>query len=203
MKKVLLILSLLIIFIPKVHADEKAVVNVFYKESCIHCKDLHSYLDELSEDVSYKDMFKVNYMEVSDKKNGELFEKVRSYFNVSSSGVPFYVIGEAYNVGFPNPKSEDEYMKKQFEARSKEIKDMIKSAYANDETNIVEEIKKGNLTVKTTRATTIASESKKENNEDIQAKVLDKKKDVMDYTAIAAVLLLITSSLLILKKKRG
>jgi len=204
MKKILLILSLLVLFIPKVYADEKAVLNVFYRESCPHCKDLHSYLDELSKDITYKDMFTVNYIEVTDKNNADLFKKVLTYYGKTSGGVPFYVVGNSYNVGFPNPNSEDDYMKKQFEARSKELKDMIKNAYYNNEANLVEEIKLGNIDVKTTKTTKNVSETttiKVEKNSDEKIKTLSKKNIVRDYSVVAAICLLLSSSLILLKRK--
>lgn len=204
MKKVLLLISLLVLFVPSVHAKEKAVINVFYRESCSHCMDLHSYLDVLSEDNSYKDMFTINYMEVSDKENNEIFKKVLEYFHVSSTGVPFYVIGEAYNMGFPNPKSEDANVKKQFEARSKEIKDMITSAYVNDEKDIVKGLKEGTIEVKTTkRTTTTTSVITNDNNKEKKLSVLNKKKEIMEFSPLVVLILLIISSLLIIKRKRA
>ena len=121
MKKVLILIISLLVFIPNVYAKEKTTVSVFYSESCIHCKHLHTYLDELENDETYNKMFKVDYYEIHDSTNSSLFDKVLAYFKKSSSGVPFYVIGDKYEVGFPNPET----MQEQYEKQDKKIKELI------------------------------------------------------------------------------
>jgi len=151
MKKVLILIVSLLVFIPNVYAKEKTTVSVFYSESCIHCKHLHTYLDELEKDETYNKMFKVDYYEIHDSTNSNLFDKVLAYFKKSSSGVPFYVIGDKYEVGFPNPET----MKEQYEKQDKKIKELIEKAYKNNQKNIVKEIDEGKVKVTTTVKETI------------------------------------------------
>jgi len=151
MKKVLILIVSLLVFIPNVYAKEKTTVSVFYSESCIHCKHLHTYLDELEKDETYNKMFKVDYYEIHDSTNSSLFDKVLAYFKKSSSGVPFYVIGDKYEVGFPNPET----MKEQYEKQDKKIKELIEKAYKNNQKNIVKEIDEGKVKVTTTVKETI------------------------------------------------
>ncbi|MCR5483475.1 MAG: hypothetical protein K6E99_03645 [Bacilli bacterium] len=146
MKKVLILIISLLVFIPNVYAKEKTTVSVFYSESCIHCKHLHTYLDELEKDETYNKMFKVDYYEIHDSTNSSLFDKVLAYFKKSSSGVPFYVIGDKYEVGFPN----SETMQEQYEKQDKKIKELIEKAYKNNQMNIVKEIDEGKVKVTTT-----------------------------------------------------
>ena len=58
-------------------------------------------------------MINIDYYEVNEKENSEIFNKVLAYFKRQSSGVPFYVIGSKYEVGFPNPETMEKNIKKQ------------------------------------------------------------------------------------------
>lgn len=203
MKKLLVLLITLFAFIPLVSAAEKAEVHVFYRESCPHCKDLHEYLDKLSEDPTYKNMFEVKYYEVStDKKNIELFGKTINYFGLQSTGVPFYVVGEAYNIGFPNPNSNDEYMKKELEARDTELKKMINASFDNGEKNIVKLIQEGSIEPTTTKRTTKDTTTLEvNNNNDI---IQESKKEVnfkYTYAVIPGVLIAIVLLIILFRKK--
>ena len=151
MKKILIIIASLLVFIPSVYAKEKTTISVFYSSSCIHCKHLHEYLDELEKDENYNKMFKVDYYEINDNNNAKIFDKTLAYFKKSSSGVPFYVIGDEYEVGFPNPET----MKDEYEKKDKLIKELIEKAYKNNKKNIVEDIKEEKIKVTTTVKETI------------------------------------------------
>lgn len=202
MKKLIFLIAALFTFIPVVFAADKTVVNVFYQETCPHCKDLHEYLDKLSEDPSYKDLFEVKYYELSNgqKENIELFGKTLTYFNRTSSGVPFYVIGEGYNFGFSNPNTDNENVKKQFEARDTEIKNMIVASYDNGEKNIVKLIEDGSIEPKTTKRTTQETTINNSNNEVVK----EMKKETSfnyTYTIILGVLVALVFVILIFRKK--
>ena len=201
MKKILVVIIALFAFLPTCLAAEKAQVHVFYRETCPHCKDLHEYLDKLSEDPTYKNMFEVKYYEVSsDKKNIELFGKTINYFGINSTGVPFYVVGEAYNIGFPNPNSQDENVIKQVEARDTELKKMISSSYNGGEKNIVKLIEDGTIEPTTTKRTT-TSEIVKENYNNV---VTNSKKVTnfnYTYTVIPSVIVALLIVFIIYRKK--
>ena len=151
MKKVLILIVSLLFFIPSVSAKEKVTISVFYSESCIHCKRLHTYLDELENDENYNKMFKVDYYEIHDNSSSVLFDKVLAYFKKTSSGVPFYVIGEKYEVGFPDPET----MKDEYEKQDKKIKELIEKAYKNNQKDIVKKLNEGKIQVTTTVKETI------------------------------------------------
>ena len=151
MKKILILIVSLLVFIPSVYAKEKTTVSVFYSSSCVHCTHLHEYLDKLESDEKYSKMFKVDYYEIHENNNYEIFNKTLAYFNKSTSGVPFYVIGDKYEVGFPNPET----MTEQYEKQDKKIKELIEKAYKNNQKNIVKEIKEGKIEVTTTVKETI------------------------------------------------
>ena len=152
MKKVLLFLSLFLIFIPNVFAKEKVTISVFYSKTCIHCTHLHEYLDNLEQDSKYGEMINIDYYEVNEKENSEIFNKVLAYFKRQSSGVPFYVIGSKYEVGFPNPET----MEKEYNETDAKIKKLIEEEYKNNKkTNIVKDIINEKVKVTTTEKSTL------------------------------------------------
>lgn len=152
MKKVLLFLSLFLIFIPNVFAKEKVTISVFYSKTCIHCTHLHEYLDNLEKDLKYGEMINIDYYEVNEKENSEIFNKVLAYFKRQSSGVPFYVIGSKYEVGFPNPET----MEKEYKETDEKIKKLIDEEYKNNKkTSIVKDIIDEKVKVTTTEKSTL------------------------------------------------
>ena len=195
MKKVLILIISLLVFIPSVYAKEKTTVSVFYSESCIHCKHLHAYLDELEKDETYNKMFKVDYYEIHDSTNSSLFDKVLAYFKKSSSGVPFYVIGDKYEVGFPNPET----MQEQYEKQDKKIKELIEKAYKNNQKNIVKEIDEGKVKVTTTVKETIPLVE--ENNVLVES---NKKPFFNKYMLIGIIpaVIIIAGILIVFKRKK-
>lgn len=105
--------------------EEKNPINiyVFYSSSCPHCQDLHSFLNELKEDKTYGDMFNVVDYEVSEKGNSDIVFSVANHFNYKeedgksySGGVPAYVIGNKFMVGYGSTMAD-------------EVKAAIKAAY--------------------------------------------------------------------------
>lgn len=105
--------------------EDKNPINiyVFYSSSCPHCQDLHSFLNELKEDKTYGDMFRVVDYEVSEKGNSDIVFSVANHFNYKEEdgksyggGVPAYVIGNKFMVGYGSTMAD-------------EVKAAIKAAY--------------------------------------------------------------------------
>ena len=162
MKKLrIIIITLLMLFIPTLVSANEINVYVFYGQGCPHCEDLEKYLDELSQDDNYKDKFNVvKYETWYEPDNKTLMNKVSDYLNANATGVPFYIIGDFYKVGFPNPASTEEKVIEAVNQRKEEIKSNIDKSYeaANSETptyeDIVAEIANGTITVTTSKTTT-------------------------------------------------
>ena len=162
MKKLrIIIITLLMLFIPTLVSAKEINVYVFYGQGCPHCADLEKYLDELSQDDNYKDKFNVvKYETWFEPDNKTLMNKVSDYLNANATGVPFYIIGDFYKVGFPNPASTEEKVIEAVNQRKEEIKTNIDKSYeaANSETptyeDIVAEIANGTITVTTSKTTT-------------------------------------------------
>lgn len=142
MKKYLSILLLsLFVFLPVMvdAKEDKAVIHVFYSETCINCTNLHNFLNELETDKNYNDMFEVVYYRLDNnasygenkdlEKNYQLFLKVSSYLKTNGKSIPFVVIGEDYEIGFSKTQTPDT------------IKNLVKKEYFNkNKKNIVQDI---------------------------------------------------------------
>ena len=159
--RIIIIITLLMLFIPTLVSAKEINVYVFYGQGCPHCADLEKYLDELSQDDNYKDKFNVvKYETWFEPDNKTLMNKVSDYLNANATGVPFYIIGDFYKVGFPNPASTEEKVIEAVNQRKEEIKSNIDKSYeaANSETptyeDIVAEIANGTITVTTSKTTT-------------------------------------------------
>lgn len=113
--------------------EDKNPINiyVFYRSTCPHCQDLHSFLNELKEDKTYGDMFRVVDYEVSQKENSDIVFSVANHFNYKEEdgksyggGVPAYVIGNKFMVGYGSTMAD-------------EVKAAIKAAYDEQPTDEV------------------------------------------------------------------
>ena len=122
---------------------KKVKMYVFYGQGCPHCEDLFDYLDELKRDKNYKDKFEIVKFETwYDEDNADLMKEFADYFdiNIYSIGVPFYIIGDEYHAGFPNPNASQSTLDK----AHNQIKDAIDKNYGNSKAiDVYESIKKG------------------------------------------------------------
>ncbi len=149
MKKVIYLLLILLLCFPFTMVEAKAKkkkttttttiavgnkvnVYVFYGIDSDPSSSLHDYLKELKENPELNYMFEVvDYEITQNKEYEELFDKVLTYFEQESKGVPFYVIGDTFISGYTKKKDE-------------EIIATIKRKYSNlDTPDIVGDIAKG------------------------------------------------------------
>lgn len=118
MKKILVLIISLFFFIPisvmalnKDYEDVTAnIVNekieenkiniyLFYSYTCPHCHDEIEYFKELEK--KYENKINIYKYEVlKNKDNAVLMKTTKNLFDVSSTGVPFTVIGKEYILGF-------------------------------------------------------------------------------------------------------
>ena len=99
-KKVLIFLIFVLIFIPSVSAKEKVIVNLFHLDTCPHCRDEIKWLKTIkNENVEIK------YYEISENK--ELYYKVLDKLEISETGVPLTVIGSDYLIGYSDSIKND------------------------------------------------------------------------------------------------
>lgn len=129
MKKILVLIISLFFFIPisvmalnKDYEDVTAnIVNekieenkiniyLFYSYTCPHCHDEIEYLKELEKKYEHKiNIYK--YEVLKNKDNAVLMKTTKNLFDVSSTGVPFTVIGKEYILGFSETtKDQIEYI---------------------------------------------------------------------------------------------
>ena len=144
MRKYLLLLILLILFIPtyvfalsdnykdivsditntKIE-DNKINLYLFRGEGCPHCKEEEEWLSTITE--KYKDNLNVIDYEVwHNDENANYLSEVRKTLNDSKSvGVPYTVIGDSYFLGY-NETIGDQIESKINEYIGNEVKDDIK-----------------------------------------------------------------------------
>ena len=129
MKKILFILTLILILpFSKVQAKETSV-TLFWGDGCPHCAEEEKYLDVLKQELG--DNLNITKYEVwNNKENNELLTKVRNVLNDDNEGVPFLVIGNKYFTGYT-------------EDMAKEIKKAIFDNLKQNHLNIVDLVKKG------------------------------------------------------------
>ena len=88
---------------------EKNKINIylFYSYTCPHCHDEIEYFKELEE--KYKDKINIYKYEVmKNKDNLTMMNASKDLFEVTSTGVPFTVIGKEYILGF-SESTKDEF----------------------------------------------------------------------------------------------
>ena len=129
MKKILFILTLILILpFSKVQAKETSV-TLFWGDGCPHCAEEEKYLAVLKQELG--DNLNITKYEVwNNKENNELLTKVRNVLNDDNEGVPFLVIGNKYFTGYT-------------EDMAKEIKKAIFDNLKQNHLNIVDLVKNG------------------------------------------------------------
>ena len=87
--------------------ENKVNIYLFYSYTCPHCHDEIEYFKQL--DNKYKDKINIyKYEVIKDKNNLKMMNATKELFQVSSTGVPFTVIGKEYILGF-NETTKDEF----------------------------------------------------------------------------------------------
>lgn len=87
--------------------ENKVNIYLFYSYLCPHCHDEIEYFNELEN--KYKDKINIYKYEVmKDKNNLTMMNASKKLFDVSSTGVPFTVIGKEYILGF-SESTKDEF----------------------------------------------------------------------------------------------
>lgn len=79
--------------------ENKVNIYLFYSYTCPHCHDEIEYFKQLEN--KYKDKINIyKYEVIKDKNNLKMMNATKELFQVSSTGVPFTVIGKEYILGF-------------------------------------------------------------------------------------------------------
>ena len=109
MKKIIIFILSLFIFIPNVDADSRNLVNIylFHSNSCPHCKEEIKILDELEDRY---DNIRVYKYEISDTKNSMLLSQVSEIYNTKITSVPFTIIGNKTFSGFSTETSKRKFI---------------------------------------------------------------------------------------------
>ncbi len=101
------------------------IIYVFHGDGCPHCAELFDFLELLSKDNDYKDKFKVISYEVwYNYTNSQYHDRVAEYFEITSRGVPFYVIGDIPLVGYSS-RLNDNIKATIDDAYNRQVKDIV------------------------------------------------------------------------------
>lgn len=125
--------------------ENKINIYLFYSYTCPHCHDEIEYFKKLEE--KYKDKINIYKYEVmKNKDNLTMMNTSKDLFEVTSTGVPFTVIGKEYILGF-SETTKDEF-------------DYILDNYLNENKNNNEKVEKnipilGNIDSKKTSLTLV------------------------------------------------
>ena len=128
-KKILFLLTLLLV-LPFTQAQaEKANVTLFYGDGCPHCAKEEEYLEVLQKQLG--ENLNVQKYEVwNNKENENLLAQVRTVFDDDNEGVPYLVVGNRDFTGFNDDIAKD-------------IKKAIFDNLKQNNLNVVDIIQKG------------------------------------------------------------
>lgn len=155
MKKILLIIISILMFVPAVvcaeteaqdlmetleranitpsitnygEQESQVPIYLFWSDGCYHCHDFLEFINEELEDYGSK--IKMRSYETSNESNYNLEQKVAKFFNIKAPGVPLIVIGENTIYGFGEDNEE-------------QILEAIDEEYSSDEKyDVFEEMEK-------------------------------------------------------------
>lgn len=99
MKKYFLFIFLcLITFLPiNIKAEETVRLYLFHSNSCVHCAEAKSYLEEIKDKYDYLEIY---MYEMNENGSSELRNEVFKRLDYSTPYVPFIVVGSKYYTGF-------------------------------------------------------------------------------------------------------
>ena len=93
--------------VENVEYDNPVVVYLFMGDGCPHCKEFLNYAStKLVDTYGGKVIFSI-YEVWNNSDNEELYNKVRNYFDIQSTGVPLIVIGDDYYMGYASNMDSD------------------------------------------------------------------------------------------------
>jgi len=87
----------------------QVIINYFWGEGCPHCAEAKPFLDQLEKNKSNLEIRR--YEVWNSKENAKLLGEVGRHLNVNIGGVPFFVIGDKYVVGFGSAETTGEQIK--------------------------------------------------------------------------------------------
>lgn len=106
MKKILLLISLLFMFLtvdvyavdkPEVTDHEVVKIYMFWEDGCGYCENAINLFNDLEDE--YAEYFEVIGIDVYDGSNNTLFSDIQSMLG-ETTGVPYFVIGEEIIKGY-------------------------------------------------------------------------------------------------------
>lgn len=105
MKKLILIMISLFLFVMPTSANEKTSFYLFYGDGCPHCAKEKEWLETIKNEYHDVDF---HLLETWDnEENQKLYTKVHDSYQLSQDGVPLTIIGDKYFFGFNDYTKEE------------------------------------------------------------------------------------------------
>ncbi|MFH1354414.1 MAG: glutaredoxin [bacterium] len=89
---------------PVTGAEEAGIVHLFVREGCTHCRDAGDFLDELTRE---QPQIRVQYYDLADEDNWQLFEQVTNTYELQKA-TPIALIRGTLMVGFDSAETTGE-----------------------------------------------------------------------------------------------
>lgn len=164
MKKIVVFLISLFIFVPVINAEDKYInVYLFHSSTCPHCKQELAWFDDYLDE---HDNVKLYDYEISNSENMNKYYEVQSILDYNSNGVPFLVIGNDVVIGFS-------------ESLSTRIETLIDYYLLNDYVDVVGKYLNVDVFVDNNDEESVLPEVDDENNE--QSEDLTNNSSLDDY----------------------
>lgn len=106
MKKLILIITFLILIPLNVLANEKVNIYVFHNYNCPHCQEALEYFNELINKDHNINLYEYELLHDENAYNRILYSDVCDLLDINISSVPLIIVGNDYYIGFSKTKAE-------------------------------------------------------------------------------------------------
>lgn len=138
-KKILVFFIFLFAFLFNVSAKQ-IDIHLFYKESCLHCHEERTFLDNLKKD---KENIVIHLYEINDVDNKNIYNGIQKLLKKPTVGVPYTIIGSYALVGFSSiTKNDINHLIEKYE--NEEYRDIV-SEYIKDPNMKLEDLPKNDI----------------------------------------------------------
>ena len=104
----IIVIAIILIFIPKVKAEENIVnIYLFHSDGCSHCKEEIQLLNKIEN--KYQNV-NIHKYEISKNSTKEIIEIVKEIYGVEIKGTPTTIIGNEVYTGYSHEKSPTKFI---------------------------------------------------------------------------------------------
>jgi len=175
--------------------NNSVTLVMFYGKGCPHCSQLHSFLEDLEQEIDYLDV--KEYEIYFSEDNRELFENLAEIYDIEIQGVPTVFVGDNVLVGFSNSIGE-------------QLKEEIEKCYEGEGCkNPLDKLEKNGLGMNVTEIIGESSPTEDPEKTELKKKITipavlsAAAVDAINPCAFAVLIILLSTILATNKKKRA